>query len=161
VPETHYARNGDVEIAYQVLGDGPVDLVFIEGFVTHLDVYWELPAYRRFYERLASFTRLIRFDKRGMGLSDRTRIGTLEERMDDARAVLDAIASERAAFLGESEGGPVSILFAATNPERTHSLILCGAEVRERKDEEWPWGESTHEEEENYLATVPDTWHKP
>lgn len=161
VPQTHYAANGEVEIAYQVLGDGPVDLLFIEGFLTHLEVYWELPAYRRFCERLASFARLIRFDKRGMGLSDRTRVGTLEERMDDARAVLDAVGSQRAALLGESEGGPMSILFAATYPERTHSLILCGAEVRERKDEQWAWGERTQQEFEVELKQFAKAWAEP
>jgi pimeloyl-ACP methyl ester carboxylesterase len=158
VPETFYTRNGEVDIAYQVIGDGPIDLVFIEGFMTHLDVYWELPSYRRFCERLARFTRLVRFDKRGMGLSDRTRIGTLEERMDDARAVLDALGSDRAVFLGESEGGPMSLLFAATYPERTRALILCGAEVRERKDADWPWGESTPEDFESYMQTFPQEW---
>jgi pimeloyl-ACP methyl ester carboxylesterase len=158
VPATHYARNTDVEIAYQVMGEGPIDLVYIAGALTHLDVYWELPSYRRFCERLASFTRLIRFDKRGMGLSERTKIGTLEERMDDARAVMDAVGSERAAFLGESEGGPLSILFAASHPERTRALILCGAEVRERKDDEWPWGESTPGEFEEAMRTIPQRW---
>ena len=158
MPRTRFARNGDVDIAYQVHGDGPIDLVYIEGFTTHLDVTLELPAYRRFCEGLASFARLIRFDKRGMGLSDRTRAGTLEERMDDARAVMDAVGSERAAFLGVSEGGPMSMLFAATYPERTSSLILFGAEVRERKDEEWAWGESTPEEFEESLLTLRDRW---
>ena len=117
-----------------------------------------LPSYRRFCERLARFTRLVRFDKRGMGLSDRTRIGTLEERMDDARAVLDALGSDRAVFLGESEGGPMSLLFAATYPERTRALILCGAEVRERKDADWPWGERTPEDFDSYMQTFPQEW---
>jgi class 3 adenylate cyclase len=158
MPETRYAHNGDIAIAYQVHGDGPIDVVFVEGFITHLEIYWEEPAYRRFCERLASFSRLIRFDKRGMGLSDRTRIGTLEERMDDVRVVMDAVGSERAALLGESEGGPMSTLFAATYPERTAALLLCGAEVRERLDEEWPWGESTEEDFEAYLPEVPTFW---
>jgi class 3 adenylate cyclase len=158
VPNTKYARNGDVDIAYQILGDGPIDLVFIEGFLTHLEVYWEEPSYRRFCERLASFSRLIRFDKRGMGLSDRTRVGTLEERMGDARAVMDAVGSERAAFLGESEGGPMSVLFAATYPDRTAALLLCGAEIRERKDDDWPWGESTVEDFEASVRDLPSSW---
>ena len=101
--------------------------------MTNLAVLWEQPDYRRFCERLGSFTRLILFDKRGMGLSERVQIGTLEERMDDVRAVLDAVGSEQAALLGVSEGGPMSILFAATYPERARALMLCGAEVRRRR----------------------------
>jgi pimeloyl-ACP methyl ester carboxylesterase len=132
--DVRYARNGDVEIAYDVLGTGPVDLVFIEGFVTHLELYWELPAYTRFCEQLAAFARLIRFDKRGMGLSDRTRVGTLEERMEDARAVMDAVGSERAAFLGESEGGPMSILFAARGCPGAGGVREPGLQKRAR-----PW----------------------
>ena len=108
--------------------------------MTNLAVLWEQPDYRRFCERLGSFTRLILFDKRGMGLSERVQIGTLEERMDDVRAVLDAVGSEQAALLGVSEGGPMSILFAATYPERARALILCGAEVKEEKTDDWPWG---------------------
>src|ERR1700680_351421 len=134
---THYAKNGDIDIAYQVHGDGPLDLVLCDGSATHLDVLWEEPSYRRFCEELASFTRLIRFDKRGMGLSDRVRAGTLEERMEDVRAVLDATGSE---------GGPLSMLLAATHPERTRALVLCGAEVCERTSDAWPWGEATPEE---------------
>lgn len=154
-----FARSGDVDIAYDVIGDGPVDLVFVEGAYTHLEVAWELPAYRHFCERLAEFTRLIRFDKRGMGMSDRVpgSIG-LDERMDDIRAVMDAVGSERAAVMGESEGGPLSMLFAAAHPERTIALILHGAEVRERTDEDWPWGEGTEEDFAAYLATIPDRW---
>ena len=134
-----YARSGEVSIAYKVLGEGPVDLIYVNGSMTHLEVLWELPAYRRYCERLAEFTRLILFDKRGMGLSDRVPgATTLEERMDDVRAVLDAVGSERAAILGSSEGGPLALLFAAAHPERTAGLILQGAEVRELRDAEWP-----------------------
>ena len=156
-----FARSGDVDIAYCVHGDGPIDLVYVEGAYTHLEVAWELPAYRHFCERLAEFTRLIRFDKRGMGMSDRVpgSIG-LDERMDDIRAVMDAVGSERAAVMGESEGGPLSMLFAAAHPERTIALILQGAEVRERADEEWPWGELTEERWQEYLPTIPDRWGK-
>ena len=149
--ETRYATNGDIHIAYQVVGDGPLDLVYVAGAITNLDVLWENPDYRRFCERLASFTRLILFDKRGMGLSDRVRIGTLEERMDDVRAVMDAAASETAALMGSSEGGPMSMVFAATYPQRTRALILCGTEVKEEKTDDWPWGESTRAEFEEYL----------
>jgi pimeloyl-ACP methyl ester carboxylesterase len=154
-----FARSGGVDIAYQVIGEGPVDLVFVEGFMTHRQVMWELPAYARFCERLAEFTRLILFDKRGMGMSDRVAgATTLETRMDDIRAVMDAVGSERAAVMGESEGGPLSILFAAAHPDRTRALILQGAELRERTDESWPWGESTDEELEAYLVGLPDRW---
>ena len=123
-PETQYARSGEVHIAYQVLGDGPLDLVFVPGFVSHLEFQWEEPMQARFFRRLASFSRLIRFDKRGSGLSDRVKTGNLEERMDDVRAVMDAVGSERAALLGLSEGGPLSLAFAATYPKRTSALIL-------------------------------------
>lgn len=154
-----FARSGGVDIAYQVLGDGPIDLVFVEGFLTHRQVMWELPAYARFCERLAEFSRLILFDKRGVGMSDRVPgATTLEERMDDIRAVMDAVGSERAAVMGESEGGPLAILFAAAHPDRTRALILQGAEVRERRDEDWPWGESTAEELEEYLVGLPERW---
>src|SRR5205823_5449315 len=131
VMDTKYAQNGDIHIAYRTIGDGPLDLVWITGAMTNLDVMWEDPDYRRFCERLASFSRLILFDKRGMGLSDRVRIGTLEERMDDVRAVMDAAGSDSAVLMGTSEGGPMSILFAATYPDRTSALVLCGAEVKE------------------------------
>jgi pimeloyl-ACP methyl ester carboxylesterase len=143
MPETRYARSGDVQIAYQTLGEGRLDLIWVAGYVTHLDVYWEDPGYRRFCERLASFSRLVLFDKRGMGLSDRVRVATLEERIDDVRAVMDAIGSESAALMGVSEGGPMSILFAASLPERVRALILCGAEVKEDRTDDWPWGEGT------------------
>jgi pimeloyl-ACP methyl ester carboxylesterase len=155
---TYYAKNGDIDIAYQVHGDGPLDLVLCDGASTHLDVLWEEPSYRRFCEQLASFTRLIRFDKRGMGLSDRVRAGTLEERMEDVHAVLDAVGSKEAALIGVSEGGPLSMLLAATYPERTRALVLCGAEVRERKSEDWPWGEATPEEFEESMYSLPERW---
>ncbi|MEP6976738.1 MAG: alpha/beta hydrolase [Thermoleophilia bacterium] len=117
--EIQYAQSDDVDIAYAVLGDGPRDVVWVAGAMTNLAVMWELPEFRRFCEQLASFSRLILFDKRGMGLSDRVEVGTLEERMDDVRAVMDAAGSERASLIGVSEGGPMSILFAATYPHRT------------------------------------------
>ncbi len=127
-PETRYARSGDVFIAYQVLGHGPLDLVFIPGFVSHVEHWWEAPPITRFMQRLASFSRLILFDKRETGLSDRVAgIATLEERMDDVRAVMDTVGSEQAAVFGISEGGPMSILFAATYPERTSALVVYGS----------------------------------
>jgi len=150
-PPVQYAANGDVHIAYRVLGEGPLDLVFVAGAITNLDVLWEMSDYRRACERLASFSRLILFDKRGMGLSDRVRVGTLEERMDDVRAILDAVGSETTALMGVSEGGPMSILFAATYPERTRGLVLCGAEVKEETTDDWPWGEATRAEFEQAM----------
>ena len=122
-----YAQSGDVSIAYQVTGDGPFDLVLVPGFTSHLEFDWEEPRHAAFLERLASFSRLIRLDKRGTGLSDRQGgVADLETRMDDVRAVMDAVGTERAALFGYWEGGPMSILFAATYPERTRALVLCG-----------------------------------
>ena len=128
-PETRYVKSGDAHIAYQVVGDGPVDLIVVRGYISHVEVAWESPALASFYRRLASFSRLILFDKRGTGLSDRVpedRLPTLEQRMDDVRAVMEAVGSERAALLGASEGGPMCLLFAATYPERTLGLLLWG-----------------------------------
>lgn len=130
-PETKYTKSGDVHIAYQVTGDGPLDIVFVPGFVSHLEAQWEYPSSARLLERLGAFSRLIRFDKRGTGLSDRdSAITTLEQRMDDVRAVMDAVGSRRAALFGISEGGPMSCLFAATYPERATALILYGSYAR-------------------------------
>ena len=117
MPETRYAKSGDTYIAYQIMGNGPIDLVLVPGYLTHLDMQFEQPLYASFVTQLATFCRLIRFDKRGTGLSDRlSAIPTLEERMDDVRAVMDSAGSTRAALLGYSEGGPMSIVFAATYP---------------------------------------------
>ena len=130
-PETRYARSGDVRIAYQIVGDGPLDLVFVPGFVSNVDLFWETPEWAQFFSRLAAFSRLILFDKRGTGLSDRdVGIATLEERMDDVRAVMDAAGSERAALFGMSEGGPMSLLFASTYPHRAQALVLYGSFAR-------------------------------
>jgi len=139
-PETHYARSGDVNIAYQVVGDGPLDLVFVMGWVSHLEYFWQEPSFARFLRRLASFSRLILFDKRGTGLSDRvTALPTLEERMDDVRAVMEAVGSERAALLGISEGGPMCSLFAATYPEKTSALVMIGTYAKRVWDPDYPW----------------------
>ncbi len=125
--ETHYAKSGDLRIAYQVVGKGPLDLVFVPGFISNLDHYWDEPNLVHFISRLSTFSRLVLFDKRGTGLSDRVgNLPTLEERMDDVRAVMDAVDSRRAALFGISEGGAMSMLFAATYPERTQALILYG-----------------------------------
>jgi pimeloyl-ACP methyl ester carboxylesterase len=127
-PETRFAQSGDASIAYQVLGQGPLDLVMVPGFVSHVEYAWEDPSYAQFLQKLASFSRLILFDKRGTGLSDRiTGIPTLEQRMDDVRAVMDAAGSQKAALFGVSEGGSMSVLFAATHPQRTSALVLYGA----------------------------------
>ena len=124
-PRTSYAKSGDVNIAYQVLGEGPIDLVYVWGWLSHLDFQWTDPTIASFLRRLASFCRLIMFDKRGVGLSDPVGSApTFEERMDDIRAVMDAVGSERAALLGFSEGAALSVLFAASHPERTRGLIL-------------------------------------
>jgi class 3 adenylate cyclase len=147
-----YARNGDIHIAYTIVGEGPLDLVVVSGALTNLEVLWENPDYRRFHEGLGAFARVILFDKRGMGLSDRVRVGTLEERMEDVRAVMDATGSESAALMGNSEGGPMSILFAATYPNRTRALILSGAEVKEETTDDWPWGEGTRTEFEEWMT---------
>ncbi|HLJ21828.1 MAG TPA: alpha/beta hydrolase, partial [Stellaceae bacterium] len=127
-PETRYAKSGAVHIAFQVVGEGPFDLVFVPGFISNLDLMWENPTAARFLRRLAAFSRLILFDKRGTGLSDRVAdLPSLEERMDDVRAVMDAAGSEAAALFGISEGGPMSMLFAATYPARTRALVLYGS----------------------------------
>jgi pimeloyl-ACP methyl ester carboxylesterase/class 3 adenylate cyclase len=142
-PETRYARSGDVSIAYQVLGDGPLDLVCVWGWFSHVELYWENPLSAWFFERLASFSRLILLDKRGTGASDRVpvhELPSLEQRMDDLRAVMDAVGSERAALLGVSEGGPMCTLFAATYPERTVALVLYGSFPRWLPDEGYAGG---------------------
>src|SRR3954468_5223594 len=157
-PPVRYARSGDVNVAYQVLGGGELDLVLVIGAMTNLNVYWDEPGYRRFVEQLSGFARVLVFDKRGMGLSDRVEAGTLEERMDDVRAVMDAAGSEAAALMGISEGGPLSLLFAATYPERTRAVVLCGAAGEGETPPDWPWGENTHEVFEAAMARLPDRW---
>ena len=130
-PDIRYARNGDVSLAYQVTGNGPLDLVFVSGFVSHQEVMWEHPRPAHFAKRLESFSRLLRYDKRGQGLSDRPdRPPTLEESMDDLRAVMDAAGFERAALFGISEGGPMCELFAATYPDRVSALVVYGTYAR-------------------------------
>jgi pimeloyl-ACP methyl ester carboxylesterase len=142
-PQTRYAKGaGGYNIAYQVAGEGDVDLVFVPGFVSHVELAWEWPPLARFLERLSSFSRLILFDKRGTGLSDRvpaSELPTLEERMDDVRAVMDAAGSECAAVFGVSEGGPMSVVFAATYPERVSHLVLYGTQMRFTATEDHDW----------------------
>jgi class 3 adenylate cyclase/pimeloyl-ACP methyl ester carboxylesterase len=140
-PKTRYAKSGDVHIAYQVFGEGPRDLVLVPGWSSQLEVFWENPAIARGFERQASFSRIIIFDKRGTGLSDRaTQLPILEEHMDDVRAVMDAIGSESAALLGWADGGGIGVLFAATYPERTTALILDGSFARAVQAPNYPWG---------------------
>ena len=154
-----YARSGDVNIAYQVTGEGLFDLVLVSGFVSHLDDDWQLPASARLLDRLGSFARLIRFDKRGTGLSDRAvGLPDFETRMDDVRAVMDAVGSDRAALLGYSEGGPLALLFAATYPQRVRALVLYGTYAkRTGPDSDYPWCE-TAEERASYAAEVERGW---
>jgi class 3 adenylate cyclase len=141
VPETRYASSGEVSIAYQVVGEGSFDLVYAPPFISHVELAWEVPSLAAYFRRLASFCRLTRFDKRGTGMSDRVgSLPTLETRMDDLRAVMDAVGSERAAIIGVSEGGPMAILFAATYPDRAWALVLEGAFARTLWAPDYPWG---------------------
>jgi pimeloyl-ACP methyl ester carboxylesterase/class 3 adenylate cyclase len=147
-PETRYARSGDVRIAYQVVGEGPFDLVFVPGYVTHLELSWELPNFGSALAELATFSRLIKFDKRGTGMSDPVSgAPTLETRMDDVRAVMDAAGSRRAALFGLSEGASMSALFAATHPERTAALVLRSPVARTLWAPDYPWGRTEDEYE--------------
>ena len=152
-PETRYAKSGDFHIAYQVFGSGPLDVIIIPGFVSNVELQWEFPGATEFYERLSSFSRVICLDKRGTGLSDRvTGIATLEERMDDVRAVMDAAGSDRAALFGQSDGGPMSVLFAATYPDRARALILYGAFAKS------PQAEWLNERFEARIAEIDRGW---
>ena len=141
-PETRYAKSGDLNIAFQVVGDGPFDLVWVPGWISNVEQSWEVPEYAHFLDRLARFSRLILFDKRGTGLSDPVPLDglpTLEERMDDVRAVLEAAGSRQAVVFGASEGGNLSVLFAATYPERTRALVLAGVYAKRLWSPDYPW----------------------
>ena len=158
LPETRYAKSGDVSIAYQVVGDGPIDLVLVPGWVSNIDVFWEEPTLARLLTRLASFSRLILFDKRGTGLSDRVGdLPSLEVRMDDMRAVMDAVGSERAALFGYSEGGAMCALFAATYPDRASALIMGGAFARRTRAPDYPWG-PTAEQHSAFVDQMERDW---
>ena len=157
-PATLYAMSGDLHIAYQVFGEGPFDLVYAPGFISHVEMNWELPYWVNIFRRLSRFSRVIVFDKRGTGLSD--RVGgwpTLEERMDDIRAVMDAAGSERAALIGVSEGGPMCMMFAALYPERASALVLRGTGPRFAVGPDWPWGR-TMEESSPQLDLAEQNW---
>jgi pimeloyl-ACP methyl ester carboxylesterase len=157
-PRTRYALSGDAHIAYQVFGEGDLDLVFVPGFVSNIEHYWEMPQVPDVLERLGSFARVVIFDKRGTGLSDPVAgPPPLEQRMDDMQAVMDAVGVERAALFGISEGGPASVLFAATYPERTSALVLYGSTPRFRTDSDISWG-ATDEQIEVVLAEVSSKW---
>ena len=160
-PETRYAKSGDVHIAYQVSGGGPLDLVFVPGFVSHLEGQWENPGSERLLNGFGSFSRLIKFDKRGTGLSDHDVVPpTLEQRMDDVRAVMDATGSAQAALFGVSEGGPMSCLFAATYPKRVKALILFASLARMAWAADYPWGQ-TAEQAAQSLERIEDWWGTP
>jgi class 3 adenylate cyclase/alpha-beta hydrolase superfamily lysophospholipase len=158
-PKTGYAKaSGGVHIAFQVVGDGPADLLLVPGWVSHLDFAWEEPSFARFLGRIASFARLILIDRRGTGLSDRvTDLPTLEQRMDDVRVVMDAAGSERASVFGISEGGPMCSLFAATYPERTSALVLYGTFATGFGDADYP-SLRTRANMEELLATIASQW---
>jgi len=157
-PPVRYAKSGSLNIAYQVTGGGPVDLVLISGFVSHLDLDWAHPQHAHFLERLGSFARLIRFDKRGTGLSDRPGgLPDLEARMDDVRAVMDAADCERAILFGYSEGGPMAVLFAATYPERIKALILYGTYAKRIRSDDYPWA-TTAEDRARYGEEIESEW---
>jgi class 3 adenylate cyclase len=161
--ETRYARSGDVSIAYQVVGEGPFDLVYVPGWVSNVELMWDEPDYTAFLERLASFSRLIIFDKRGTGLSDPVpldRLPTLEQRMDDVRAVMDAVGSDRAALLGHSEGGNMCILFSATYPDRTTALVLVGCYAKRIRSDDYPWA-PTVEDRAREIEQTEATWGSP
>ena len=164
IPKTRYARASDgVSIAYQVIGDGPRDLVWVPGWISHLEAAWEEPTMARFFERLAAFSRLILFDKRGTGLSDRVteaQLPTLEQRMDDVRTVCDAAGSERAALFGVSEGAPMCLLFAATYPARTTGVVLFGGYARRQQTVGYPWGVSP-ELHQAFLQEIERDWGGP
>src|SRR5438132_5838479 len=141
VPSTHYVKSDDVYIAYQVLGEGPLDLMFVPGFVSNVEAIWQSPNRSRFLRRLASFCRVIIFDKRGTGMSDRgSQIFTLEQRMHDVQTILHEVGSDRAALFGISEGGPMSLLYAATYPERTSALVLYGSYAKRSWAPDYPFG---------------------
>jgi pimeloyl-ACP methyl ester carboxylesterase len=160
IPQTRYARSGDVNIAYQVVGNGPIDLVFVMGWVSHVEMFWAEPSFARFLGRLSGMSRLILFDKRGTGLSDRVAVSqlpTLEQRMDDVRAVMAAAGSRRALLMGVSEGGPLTALFAATYPDVVAGLITIGAYARRLWAPDYPWG-PTAEQRDEFIAALEREW---
>ncbi len=163
IPEVRYTVSGEVNIAYQVIGEGPLDIVFVMGWVSHLEWFWKEPTFAKFLNRLASFARVILFDKRGTGLSDRVPLNelpTLEQRMDDVRAVMEAVGSERAVLCGVSEGGPMSCLFSATYPEKTAALVMIGSYARRLWAEDYPWA-PTEAQREHFFEEMRHDWGGP
>jgi class 3 adenylate cyclase len=161
IPSTHYVKSDDVHIAYQVVGEGSFDLLFVPGFVSNIEAIWQSPDQSAFFRRLASFCRLVLFDKRGTGMSDRgSQIFTLEQRMHDVQAILDKVGSERAALFGVSEGGPMSLLYAATYPERTSALVLYGSYAKRTKAPDYPFG-WTDEQWQTVLDDIEHHWGTP
>ena len=161
--DVRYARSGATNIAYQMIGSGDIDLVFVMGWVSHLEYFWREPSFARFLSRLASIGRLIVFDKRGTGLSDPVPISqlpSLDERLDDVRAVMEAAGSERAVLVGVSEGGPLCTLFAATYPEKTRALVMIGSYARRLADVDYPWGQ-TPEGHEAFCELLLERWGGP
>jgi pimeloyl-ACP methyl ester carboxylesterase/AraC-like DNA-binding protein len=157
-PSTQYTKSGRINIAYQVFGSGPIDMVYIPGWVSNIDLMWDCPELVHFFEQLAKVARIILFDKRGTGLSDRVvDLSTLEERMDDIRAVMDAVGSQKAVLFGHSEGGSVSALFAATYPNRTISLITFGVFAKRRYSAHYPWA-PTDEERQKVYDMIDNSW---
>ena len=159
-PETHFAENDGVSIAYQVFGDGPKDLIYIPGWLSNLDIFWEEPRVARFLLSLARFSRVIVIDRRGTGLSDRVAPPTLEVQMGDVTAVMDAAGSNRAAFLGNSEGGSMCALFAASHPDRTTSLITIGGYAKWIRSDDYPYG-AEPDEAEQWFHQVENEWGGP
>jgi pimeloyl-ACP methyl ester carboxylesterase/DNA-binding CsgD family transcriptional regulator len=159
--ETKYVKSGDVYIAYQVVGNSPLDLVYIPGWISHVEYNWEHPLYAHYLNRLASFSRLIVFDKRGTGLSDPVKeLPTLEQRMDDISAVMEAVGSKQAVIMGASEGGNTATLFAATYPERTTALIICGSFAKRVWSPDYPWA-PTPEARQKYYDQIVQDWGGP
>lgn len=158
---TKYTKSGDISISYQTIGNGPTDIVYVPGWLSHLEYAWENPAYAKFIDRLSKFSRVICLDKRGTGLSDRSAgYTTLEERMDDVRAVMDTVGSAKAVLFGVSEGGNMSALFAATYPQRTAALILFGCYARGTWAPDYPWGLKA-EERQAWADAVQQNWGGP
>jgi DNA-binding winged helix-turn-helix (wHTH) protein len=162
LPETRYALSGELRIAYQTLGEGPIDLVHVPGWVSHVEYGWEEPSLAHFYSGLTAFSRLILFDKRGTGLSDRAAgLPDIQQRMDDVRAVMDAAGSRRAAIFGWSEGVGMAIIFAATYPERTAALVLFGAFAKREWSPDYPWAPTPEERKTGYYDAIERDWGGP
>ncbi|MES1158787.1 MAG: adenylate/guanylate cyclase domain-containing protein [Terricaulis silvestris] len=157
-PSTHYAKSGTVNVAYQVFGDGPTTIVYVPGWLSHVDIMWEDPNWREFMERVSAFARVLLFDKRGTGCSDRD-VGypTLDDRMDDIRAVMDDAGIQRAAVFGSSEGGNMAMTFAAVHPERVTHLILFGCFAKRERSEDYPWA-PTREERLRWIDSLERQW---